>query len=73
MKEIDMELKLTKITANGIELTVTEARKYIANRKIQLPEALYEKMIGSYIKRQGKAKNPVPSNRVFSSNNINLI
>jgi NOL1/NOP2/fmu family ribosome biogenesis protein len=60
-----MNLKLTSITANGIKLTTEEARKYLANKKIQLPEQLYLKMVENYIARQGKVKNSVPSNEVF--------
>lgn len=70
-----MELTLSAVIINGEEFPVTkdneksikeEVREHLKNRKIELPEPLAKKMIEN---RQKQAlKNPVPSNRVFSSN-----
>lgn len=70
-----MELELTAVIIGGEELQVTKdneksikekVREHLRNRVIELPEPLARKMIENLQKQA--LKNPVPSNRVFSSN-----
>jgi hypothetical protein len=58
-----MHLTLKSITIKGIEVTPEEAHQYLVDHPPVLPAELAMAMIDSYIKRKGKLKRPVPSNR----------